>query len=175
LMMTWFLMQPVLLQVDQQALTPYRAGTITGEQAMELGAAPVKAYMLRYAREKDLALFVSAGMTAAEKRTGTPYASGRAGIHAQRVEGGISDWSGAVPAVPSGGHGHRQHYDLDRHDAAAAGGDLNAGENPAVCDGGWMAATGEFALEKLLMLRKIKDEVRGIWDLIWPRSWRGGY
>jgi flagellar biosynthetic protein FliP len=63
LMMTWFLMQPVLLQVDQKALAPYRAGTITGEQAMELGAAPVKTYMLRYAREKDLALFASAGMT----------------------------------------------------------------------------------------------------------------
>ena len=31
LMMTWFLMQPVLLQVDQRALTPYRNGTITGE------------------------------------------------------------------------------------------------------------------------------------------------
>jgi len=62
LMMTWFLMQPVMLQVDQQALTPYRAGTISGEQALELGAAPVKAYMMRYARQKDLALFASAGM-----------------------------------------------------------------------------------------------------------------
>ena len=46
LMMTWFLMQPVMVQVDQQALAPYRAGTITGEQALELGAAPVKTYML---------------------------------------------------------------------------------------------------------------------------------
>ncbi|HEV2645751.1 MAG TPA: flagellar type III secretion system pore protein FliP [Acidobacteriaceae bacterium] len=62
LMMTWFLMQPVMLQVDNQAIAPYRAGTITGEQAMELGSAPVKTYMLRYAREKDLALFASAGM-----------------------------------------------------------------------------------------------------------------
>jgi flagellar biosynthesis protein FliP len=62
LMMTWFLMQPVLLQVDQVALAPYRAGSISGEEALELGAAPVKAYMLRYAREKDLALFASAGM-----------------------------------------------------------------------------------------------------------------
>ena len=63
LMMTWFLMQPVLLQVDRQALTPYRAGSITGEQALDLGAQPVKRYMLRYAREKDLILFASAGMT----------------------------------------------------------------------------------------------------------------
>ncbi len=64
LMMTWFLMQPVMNQVDQTALTPYRAGTITGEQALAAGMAPVKTYMLKYAREKDLALFASAGMTA---------------------------------------------------------------------------------------------------------------
>ena len=37
LMMTWFLMQPVMLQVDQQALAPYRAGTISGEQAHGTG------------------------------------------------------------------------------------------------------------------------------------------
>ena len=67
LMMTWFLMQPVMVQVDQEALAPYRAGAITGEQALELGAAPVKTYMLRFAREKDLALFASAGMTARPK------------------------------------------------------------------------------------------------------------
>jgi flagellar biosynthetic protein FliP len=67
LMMTWFLMQPVMLQVDQKALTPYRAGLISGEQALVLGAAPVKTYMLRYAREKDLALFASAGMTSRPK------------------------------------------------------------------------------------------------------------
>ena len=64
LMMTWFLMQPVLLQVEQQAVTPYRAGTISGEEAMSRGIQPVKHYMLRYAREKDLAVFASAGMTA---------------------------------------------------------------------------------------------------------------
>ena len=64
LMMTWFLMQPVLLQVDQAAVTPYRQGTISGEVAIERGIAPVKHYMLHYAREKDLAVFASAGMTA---------------------------------------------------------------------------------------------------------------
>jgi len=62
LMMTWFLVQPVLLEVEQTAVAPYSAGTITGEQALNLGAAPVKRYMLRYAREKDLAVFASAGM-----------------------------------------------------------------------------------------------------------------
>jgi flagellar biosynthetic protein FliP len=62
LMMTWFLMQPVLVQVEQQAVAPLRAGVISGTEALERGAEPVKAFMLRYAREKDLALFVSAGM-----------------------------------------------------------------------------------------------------------------
>jgi flagellar biosynthetic protein FliP len=62
LMMTWFLMQPVMLEVERTAITPYRASAITGEVAMERGIAPVKHYMLRFAREKDLAVFVSAGM-----------------------------------------------------------------------------------------------------------------
>ncbi|MBB5315731.1 flagellar type III secretion system pore protein FliP [Tunturibacter empetritectus] len=64
LMMTWFLMQPVLLEVEQTAVAPYSAGSITGEQALDLGVVPVKHYMLRYAREKDLAVFASAGMAA---------------------------------------------------------------------------------------------------------------
>jgi flagellar biosynthetic protein FliP len=68
LMMTWFLMQPVLLEVEQTAVTPYSAGTITGSQAMDLGMAPVKRYMLRYAREKDLAVFASAGMAVRPNR-----------------------------------------------------------------------------------------------------------
>ncbi|HEX4005955.1 MAG TPA: flagellar type III secretion system pore protein FliP [Acidobacteriaceae bacterium] len=63
LMMTWFLMQPVLLQVDQQAVEPFRAGQISGWEAIDRGSGPPKVYMLRYAREKDLALFVSASMT----------------------------------------------------------------------------------------------------------------
>ena len=64
LMMTWFLIAPVLTQVEQTATTPYRQGTITGEVAIERGIVPVKTYMLRYAREKDLAVFAAAGMAA---------------------------------------------------------------------------------------------------------------
>ena len=64
LMMTWFLMTPVLTQVDQQAVEPYRSGQITGLDAIDRGAQPVKHFMLRYAREKDLALFTSTGQIA---------------------------------------------------------------------------------------------------------------
>src|ERR1017187_2371955 len=61
LMMTWFLMTPVLNQVDQQAVEPYRQGQITGMDAIDRGTQPVKHFLLRYAREKDLGLFTAAG------------------------------------------------------------------------------------------------------------------
>ncbi len=63
LMMTWFLMQPVMVEVEQKAITPYTSGQIAGDVALERGAAPVREYMLRYTREKDLAVFVAASMT----------------------------------------------------------------------------------------------------------------
>lgn len=61
LMMSWFLMTPVLTQVDQQAVEPYRQGQITGWVAIDRGSAPIKVFLLHYAREKDLALFTAAG------------------------------------------------------------------------------------------------------------------
>jgi flagellar biosynthesis protein FliP len=61
LMMTWFLMAPVITDVDRQAVEPYRAAKISGWEAIELGSQPVKHFLLRYAREKDLALFAAAG------------------------------------------------------------------------------------------------------------------
>jgi flagellar biosynthetic protein FliP len=67
LMMTWFLMQPVLTAVDQQAVEPFRQGQISGIEAIERGAGPPKQFMLKYAREKDLALFSSASMIARPK------------------------------------------------------------------------------------------------------------
>ena len=69
LMMTWFLMTPVLSQVDQQAVEPYRLGQITGMEAIDRGSEPVKHFLLHYAREKDLALFTAAGQVA---RPGKP-------------------------------------------------------------------------------------------------------
>jgi flagellar biosynthetic protein FliP len=61
LMMAWFLMAPVLNQVDHEAVEPYRNGQITGMDALDRGAQPVKLFLLKYAREKDLALFTAAG------------------------------------------------------------------------------------------------------------------
>ncbi len=61
LMMTWFIMTPVLTRVDQEAVEPFRSGSISGWEALDRGSQPVKLFLLRYAREKDLALFTAAG------------------------------------------------------------------------------------------------------------------
>ena len=58
LILTLFLMQPVMVAVEQQAIVPFEQGRVDVLQAVELGAGPLEQFMLRFAREKDLALFL---------------------------------------------------------------------------------------------------------------------
>ena len=59
LFLTLFIMAPVWQKVNDEALKPYYEDRITGEEAFGLASAPVKSFMLKQTREKDLALFVS--------------------------------------------------------------------------------------------------------------------
>lgn len=59
LFLTFFIMAPVWQQVNSQALQPYQAQTITQEEALKRGVAPVRKFMLAQVREKDLALFIN--------------------------------------------------------------------------------------------------------------------
>jgi flagellar biosynthesis protein FliP len=56
--LTYFLMQPVGLAINQQALVPLESGSITAWEALDRGSQPLRQFMLQYTREKDLALFV---------------------------------------------------------------------------------------------------------------------
>jgi flagellar biosynthetic protein FliP len=58
LFLTVFVMAPVGDQVNTLALQPVMAGKITLGQALELGAPPLRTFMLKQTREHDLALFV---------------------------------------------------------------------------------------------------------------------
>jgi flagellar biosynthetic protein FliP len=58
LFLTYFLMQPVALAIYQQAIIPLESGAITTWVAVDRGSTPLREFMLRYTREKDLALFV---------------------------------------------------------------------------------------------------------------------
>ena len=69
LFLTFFIMAPVFTRVNDEALKPYYAEQISGEQAFEKASAPIKAFMLKQVREKDLMLFIK---IAKEKRPAKP-------------------------------------------------------------------------------------------------------
>ena len=58
LFLTMFVMAPVMTRVNQEALQPMLAGQITQTQAIEKALVPMRAYMLKHTRERDLALFI---------------------------------------------------------------------------------------------------------------------
>ncbi len=64
LVLTFFVMQPVVADVQKVAIDPLENGNITTMQAIDRGSTPVRDFMLRYTREKDLALFVEMSHTA---------------------------------------------------------------------------------------------------------------
>lgn len=59
LFLTFFIMTPVWQQINREAYQPYRAGTLSQDQAFEKAVQPVRKFMLSQTREKDLGLFVS--------------------------------------------------------------------------------------------------------------------
>ncbi|MES2906503.1 MAG: flagellar type III secretion system pore protein FliP [Pseudomonadota bacterium] len=58
LFLTAFVMAPTFKEAYSAGIQPYQAGTIQLEQAFNASAAPFKTFMLRHARDKDLALFL---------------------------------------------------------------------------------------------------------------------
>lgn len=58
LILTFFLMQPVGAAIRDAAIAPYEAGQTDAMGAVERASGPIRQFMLRYAREKDLALFL---------------------------------------------------------------------------------------------------------------------
>ncbi|MGH9396922.1 MAG: flagellar type III secretion system pore protein FliP [Terriglobia bacterium] len=59
LFLTYFIMQPVGAQIFTSAVVPMEKGRITVWQALDDGAKPMRTFMLKYTREKDLAVFMS--------------------------------------------------------------------------------------------------------------------
>jgi flagellar biosynthetic protein FliP len=59
LFLTFFIMAPVWQEIQTKALRPYLEQKLPGEEALKRGVEPLKAFMLKQTREKDLALFIS--------------------------------------------------------------------------------------------------------------------
>jgi flagellar biosynthetic protein FliP len=60
LFLTFFVMLPTLREIQQQALAPYQRHEIGDADALARAYDPLRRFMLRQTREKDLALFVGA-------------------------------------------------------------------------------------------------------------------
>lgn len=58
LFLTFFIMMPVWRQVNEKAIEPYLSEEITQSEALEAAMKPVREFMLKQTRKKDLALFV---------------------------------------------------------------------------------------------------------------------
>ncbi|MBW1680301.1 MAG: flagellar type III secretion system pore protein FliP [Deltaproteobacteria bacterium] len=58
LLLTFFLMSPVYDQINKEALQPYLAEEISQDQAIERALQPIRKFMFRQTRQKDIALFM---------------------------------------------------------------------------------------------------------------------
>jgi flagellar biosynthesis protein FliP len=72
LFLTAFVMAPTLRTVYDTAVAPLVAGQIQAQAAFDRGSQPLKQFMLRHVREKDLALFID---MSPEPRPTTPQAT----------------------------------------------------------------------------------------------------
>ncbi len=58
LFLTFFVMAPVWDKINEQALTPYLEKKIDYKQAIEKATGPIRSFMIKQTRKKDLGLFV---------------------------------------------------------------------------------------------------------------------
>ncbi|MFC1891132.1 flagellar type III secretion system pore protein FliP [Thermodesulfobacteriota bacterium] len=58
LLLTFFLMAPVYTQINSEALQPYLAEEISQDEAITRALEPVRAFMFKQTRKKDLSLFI---------------------------------------------------------------------------------------------------------------------
>jgi flagellar biosynthetic protein FliP len=57
LLLTFFVMNPVIKDINQNALQPYLSSKISQSVAIDRAAKPLRGFMFRQTREKDIALF----------------------------------------------------------------------------------------------------------------------
>jgi flagellar biosynthesis protein FliP len=58
LFLTFFVMQPAFIEINQKAVQPYLNGSLGQEQALENTLAPLRRFMFTQTRDQDLGLFV---------------------------------------------------------------------------------------------------------------------
>lgn len=57
LFLTFFIMNPVITQINEEAIKPFEAGEITQEEAIEIGLEPLREFMYKQTQVKDAKMF----------------------------------------------------------------------------------------------------------------------
>jgi flagellar biosynthetic protein FliP len=68
LFLTLLIMQPVAMDMYSKGWEPFEGGQVTWQQAFQDGTAPLKTFLSRYVREKDVKLFLDVSHTAPPNR-----------------------------------------------------------------------------------------------------------
>ncbi len=58
LILTFFIMEPTITQINEQAIQPFEAGELTQEEAFEAGIQPLREFMYPQTQVKDVQLFM---------------------------------------------------------------------------------------------------------------------
>ena len=58
LFLTWFIMSPIFIQINTEAVKPLTDGKINFEQAYEVGIKPLRTFMYKQTNTKDIRLFL---------------------------------------------------------------------------------------------------------------------
>ncbi|MBQ7065660.1 MAG: flagellar type III secretion system pore protein FliP [Lachnospiraceae bacterium] len=57
LFLTYFIMSPIITEINETAIKPFEAGEITQEEALEIGMEPLREFMFKQTQEKDAKMF----------------------------------------------------------------------------------------------------------------------
>jgi flagellar biosynthetic protein FliP len=68
LFITFLIMQPVVTEMYRQGWEPVESGNVTWQQGFDDGSKPLKAFLVRFVREKDVKLFLEVSHTPAPQR-----------------------------------------------------------------------------------------------------------
>ncbi len=58
LFLTYFIMAPIITQINDEAIKPFEAGQITQQEAVEIGLAPLRQFMYEQTQKKDARMFI---------------------------------------------------------------------------------------------------------------------
>ena len=157
LFLTFFLMGPVFDRVHKEALTPYLDGKITVTQALDQATGPLKEFMLKQTRTRDLEYFLELGGFGPTAVKDLPMRVVIPAFVISELQTAFQMGFLLFPAVSRHRFSRLLRADGTRHDDDAAGDNCAAAEAPPLRPGGRLAPGREVARAEFRQLINTVD------------------